>query len=230
MHTHLDEVSSSEENLGAKSESLVYVVDDEDGCRLLIQSLVENAGLHVQSFSSAKTFLNVLIPDQAGCIIVDYKMPEMSGIDLIKQVRSIGCPTPFVVVTGFGTVPITVEFMKLGAVTVLEKPFHYHQLMDCVRWAISLDESERQKASKRASTVALTSRLTARELDVLDLAREGKSSKQIAIELKISIKTVEVHRSNIVRKMEVDSMVHLLSLLMFESSSYCNTKAESKPK
>lgn len=181
--------------------------------------MLEDVGCTVKAYASPEVFLAELDISQVVCIIVDYRMPSMSGLQMIKKARELGCPTPFVVVTGFGNVTLAVDFMKLGAITVLEKPFYHHQFMECITSAIALDVAQRTMVKKKSIFVARIALLTDREANVLELICKGRKTTQIAEELNLSLKTVESHRGNIIRKMEADSMNERIQCLLFEIST-----------
>ncbi len=192
----------------------VYVIDDLELCRVSMQMLLESSDYSVLTFATPTEFLGKLDAGARGCIILDYSLPTMTGLELVREVRSRGCSMPFIVVTGYGTVPLAVEFMQLGAITVLEKPYMPRDLLTSVRWAIAADQREQSTNAKRSTIQSKLSGLTKREMEVLEMARDGMPSKQIAKELGISTKTVEVHRFNILKKLEIDSMIVLLQTLM----------------
>ena len=198
----------------------VYLVEDQATSRANLQAILEASGHQVKSFASAEHFLSDFDPDDARCLIVDYKLPQMSGIDLVKAIRSYGSITPFVVTTGFGNIASTVEFMKLGAVTVLEKPVDLDELLRFVNWAVRLEDNERSMMAAQTAITSRMTRLTAREKEILDRLLIGKSTRQLAQEFSIATKTIEVHRSNIVKKMEVDSISELLVLMLFDSNAF----------
>lgn len=193
----------------------VYIVEDQDAFRANLQALLEEEGHKVEAYDSAERFLAAFRADIAKCLIVDYKLPQMSGIDLIRAIRAAGSSAPFVVTTGFGSIASTVEFMKLGAVTVLEKPIDFDELFKFVNWAVRLENNERSMLSAQAAVKSRLPRLTAREREILDKLLSGTSSKELADTFSIALKTVEVHRSNIVKKLEVDSISELLVLMLF---------------
>ena len=202
-----------------KNSSTVFVIDDLELCRVSMQMLLESSEYSVLTFANPRDFLDQIRTEIRGCIVVDYSLPTMSGLELIREVRSRGCSMPFIVVTGYGTIPLAVEFMQMGAITVLEKPYRPADLLKSVEWAIATDQREQSMNAHRMSIQSRFVGLTKRELEVLELAREGKPSKQIAKELGISTKTVEVHRFNILRKLEIDSMNVLFQLLATEKPS-----------
>ena len=194
-------------------KGVVYVIDSQENCQFELQFQLEGAGYHVKSYLSPESFLEGFCDTNLGCIIVDYRTPSSSGKELLSDLRERGCHLPFIVVTRHATVSLAVKLMQMGATTVLEKPCSQEQLVCCVEKALAIDSKERQSSEQTTLIRQRLARLTRREKGVLGRVQEGHSTKQIAAELNISIKTVEVHRSNVTRKMEVDTMMQLLQLL-----------------
>lgn len=192
----------------------VCIVDDDDSYRRLLQAAIKNLGFEVFSFGSPEEFLDWPKVDEVNCMIVDYMMPTMNGLEFIKLVRKAECFAPFIVATGHGTVSMAVDFMKLGAVNVLQKPFETSKLEECIRAAVETDAANRQQRRLREHFDQILQRLTPRELEVLQMAVEGHGIKRIASSLGISRNTVEVHRSNIIRKLEKDSMQEVVTFMM----------------
>lgn len=200
----------------SKSAS-VFVVEDNEGCRQAISTLLSTEGWVVKTYPAAEDFLASLDGNSLGCVVVDFEMPGMNGLDLLKTVRKRGVPIPFIVVSGKCTVPITVDFMKLGVVTVMEKPFFTSELLREVRQAVECDCGRDLSEATKKQIMARISRLTPRELTVFRCIRTGMISRQVAKELGISSKTVEVHRAAIVRKLECESMIQILQYVVGES-------------
>lgn len=196
---------------------IVYVVDDDDGIRDSIAFVLKKAGIAAKVFDSPARFLEEWDESLPGCLVVDYKMPDLTGLQLIQEIRSRGSMIPFLIITGHGTVPIAVEAMRMGAVTVIEKPFHHKQLLELLeslRQAME-NTAKLQEANRQDEHLAeLIELLTPREREIMELVVQGLLSKQIAKSLGISIKTVEVHRSHITRKLQVESVAQLVSLVM----------------
>ncbi len=214
---HSDHDSDSAERTGPpspRSASIVFVVDDDAGVRKSLRWLVESVGLSVETYASAREFLDTFDPDRPGCLVVDVRMPGMSGPDLQEALLSRGATLPIIFITGYGDVPTAVRSLKNGAADFIEKPFSNQLLLDRIQQAIETDLRERQELAASADVAARAARLTQREREVMNLVAAGKPSKVIAIELGVSEKTVEFHRSNIMNKLGVRSMANLLRLVL----------------
>ncbi len=191
----------------------MFVVDDDDAICQSLCLLIEDIGLDVQTFNSAGQFLAYYNPSQPGCLVLDVRMSGMSGLELQTRLNDLNIDIPTILITGHGDVPMAVEAMKAGAVDFIEKPFRDQVLLDSIQRAIELDK--RLRAVKRHSE-RLQSRmedLTGRERQVMDLLVVGKSNKAIAFELGISQKTVDFHRTNLLSKAGVSSVVELVRLV-----------------
>lgn len=195
----------------------IYLVDDNDSFRKSTRWLLEGHGFRVDAFASPRHFLAFIetLPDEdaAACILLDIRMPEMSGLEVQDALQRSGCPLPVVFISGHGDVPLAVEAMRRGAAHFLEKPFGPDSLVSALNDALERAEQQRAhpiegdgEASARLAT------LTARERQVLDLAVEGMLNKVIADKLGISIKTVELHRSRVMAKMKAKSIAQLVQL------------------
>ena len=188
----------------------VFVVDDDEGVRTALRWLIKSVGLKVETFASASEFLVAFDQCARGCLLLDVRMPGMSGLALQKHLVDQGVALPVIMITGYGDVQMAVQAMKLGAVDFIEKPFSEDLLLDCVQQAVQLDGKRRRAAvmTERARTrVAL---LSPRERGVLLELLKGKSNKEVAATLGISVKTVEVHRAHINEKLRVHSVVELV--------------------
>jgi len=194
--------------------STVYVVDDDLGMRESISYVLSKAEINSKEYASGKDLLDDLDGQSPGCMVVDFQMPDESGLKLMEQVRSRFGQVPFVLVTGHGTVPLTVEAMKLGAVTVLEKPFHPEEFVSSVREMMAIESQRRQAMQQKQAVLDRMSSLTAREQEIAELVVSGSLTKQIAKLLGISTKTVEVHRSHITKKLGVESVAQLVNLVL----------------
>lgn len=194
--------------------STVFVVDDDDDMRNSLTRTIRSVGLNVEAYASPSEFLAAYNPERPGCLVLDLRLPEMNGIELYELLRARGCRYPFLVITGHGDVGAAVDAMQRGALDFIEKPFSRQRLLDQVHRAIERDEHNRQQMSEHLYIKTRLESLTAREREVLDLVIQGRLSREIAAELNISPKTVEVHRSKIVKKMGVDSVAQLVGLVM----------------
>ncbi len=199
-------------------EAVVFVVDDDEAVRDSLRWLLEANGFRVRPFASAEQFLSDWRPDLAGCLVVDVRMPGMSGLELHDELLRRGSSLPLIFITGHGDVPMAVSSMKKGAADFLEKPFNDEQLCSLVRQA--LERARERQESEVAGRIAQEriERLTTRERQVLDLIVAGRLNKQIADDLSISIKTVEAHRANIMEKLGARTMADLMKTALRASS------------
>jgi two-component system response regulator FixJ len=204
---------------------IVYIVDDDDGMRKSLAFILNTVGLDVETFRLPSEFLATFDAQRSGCLVLDIQLPEMSGIDLLQELRKRDYANPCIIVTGHGTVPVTVDAMRYGAIDVLEKPFHHQRLIASVREAIRCDSLARHTQREAADVRRRVAELTSREREIMANVVEGRLTKQIATALGISTKTVEVHRSNITRKMGVKSVAQLVKLM---TTYYCNSTARSE--
>ena len=196
---------------------IVCIVDDDESARDSLAFVVQNANLEVRGYASPKELLDTWDESTPSCLVVDYQMPGMSGLELIQIIRQRGSMVPFVLVTGYGTVPMVIQAMKLGAVTVIEKPFRHESLiemLETIRKTISETKLQQQLDSEADRFAERLSCLTTREMQVMELVVRGDLTKQIAKLLGISTKTVEVHRSNITKKLGVQSVAQLVQLVV----------------
>ena len=195
-------------------ELIVYVIDDDDAVRHSLEFLLKTAGIEVRGFESAKAFLEMLPRIKTGCIITDVRMPEITGIDLLRRVKESGLDIPVIVITGHGEISLAVEAMKIGAVDFLEKPFDDDLLLASVRSALN---KEANTAKHRAEVADLHDKLAAlsnRERQVLEGLVVGKANKVIAFDLGISPRTVEIYRANLMTKMAANSLSDLVRMAM----------------
>jgi FixJ family two-component response regulator len=191
----------------------VFIVDDEKAMRDSLKTLMDTVGLNAQTYSSADAFLEAYDPKIHGCLVVDVRLPGMSGLELQEELVQERIKLPVIVITGHGDVPMAVQAMKMGALNFIEKPFRDQVLLDNIQKAIDLDTQIRFEQKKNAESKRKLELLTPREREILDLLITGKPNKVIAFELGISQKTVDFHRANILKKMGADSVVKLVRLL-----------------
>lgn len=194
----------------AMDPPLVLIVDDDEAVRGALHDLMESVGLEAASFGSARELLETDIPDRSGCLVVDVRMPGSSGLDLQQHLAANGNPKPIVFLTGHGDIPMTVQAMKAGAVDFLTKPVRDQTLLDAVTAGIGRDVAQRREAEAVRRHVDNHARLTPRERQVLRAVALGRLNKQIAYELGISVVTVKLHRSSVMRKMEVRTIGDLI--------------------
>ena len=194
------------------SEATVYIADDDDGIRDALAWVLGGMGLCVESYGSGEELLRGSNPDLPGCFLLDLQMPRMNGFALQKELVLKGCLQPFIMVSGHADISLAIQAMHLGALDFIEKPFNHQRVLDCVNRALKRDAAQRQARAARAAIQARLDLLTARERQVMERVVVGDPSKRIASRLGICMKTVEVHRSNIMKKMAVESVAELTSL------------------
>jgi two-component system response regulator TtrR len=192
----------------------VFVVDDDEGMRKGLRFLLESAGYRVETLDSAQAFLDRYRPSMRGCVLLDVRMPGMSGLELQERLRAEDIAIPVIIVTAHANVPMAVDAMQNGALDFIEKPFEGSALLSRVRRALAHDARHRVRDGERKACSERLESLTPREREVLDLVVEGMLNKQIAAELGISMKTVEHHRARAMQKMQVESLAHLVRTMM----------------
>lgn len=195
---------------GKTTDQIVFIVDDDLAVRDSIRELVESVGLRSRSFASAKAFLEAFQPDSTGCLVVDVRMPEMSGLVLMEKLRERGASIPVIVVTAHGDVPMAVTALKEGAIDFIQKPYRDQPLLDSINKALAVHSAARRSRAETNEIERRLATLTTREREVLDKLLEGGTSKLIARQLDISPRTVDAHRQNLLRKLDVGSVKELL--------------------
>ena len=195
------------------SGSIVYVVDDEESVCRAIARLIRSIGLSVETFQSAKAFLDYTRADRPACLVLDVRLSGPSGLDLQSALVESGRAIPIVFITGHGDVPTSVRAMKGGAVDFLQKPFNDQQLLDCIQRALARSLEERAVRAERADIETRYATLTRREREVLALVVTGKLNKQIASDLGIAEKTTKVHRGRVMEKMQAGSVAALVRMV-----------------
>jgi len=194
-------------------QQTVFVVDDDAAVRDSIQELVESVGLQAECYPSALAFLDALRPRRPGCLVLDVRMGEMSGLVLQERLNELGVGIPIVVLTGHGDVPIAVQAMKAGAVDFLQKPYRDQALLDSINAALAQDTDARRSSGAAGDLEQRLAALTEREREVLQHILSGSTSKEIGRELGVSPRTVEAHRRNLLRKLEIATLKELMLLL-----------------
>jgi len=197
-----------------RPEPTVFVVDDDRAMRDSLSWLLDSVGLRVRSYATAAEFLADHDPAQPGCLVLDVRMPGMSGLDLQAELARRGVELPTIVITGHAEVSMAVRAVKAGAIDFIEKPFSDQLLLDRVRQALEIDLEVREVRRRREDALRRLATLTAREREVLNLVVAGKQNKEIASELGVSPKTVEVHRAHVMSKMCVDSLAELIRITL----------------
>ena len=197
-----------------RPEPTVFVVDDDRAMRESLSWLLDSVGLRVRSYATAADFLAEHDPAQPGCLVLDVRMPGMSGLDLQAELARRGVELPTIVITGHAEVSMAVRAVKAGAIDFIEKPFSDQLLLDRVRQALEVDLEAREVRRRREDARRRLATLTAREREVLNLVVAGKANKEIASALGVSPKTVEVHRAHVMSKMCVDSLAELIRITL----------------
>jgi FixJ family two-component response regulator len=192
----------------------VFVVDDDPGVRDAIRLLLRSVGLGADLFSSGKAFLDAYDPEKAGCLVLDLRMPEMSGIQVQERLIELGSDLPIIFVTAHGDVPTAVTAVKAGAVDFIQKPFQDQKLLDMIHHALDQNTRVREERTAMAEIESRLRSLTPRELAVMDLVAAGKMNKTIARELGISQRTVEIHRARVMEKMKANSVSDLVRMVV----------------
>lgn len=199
-------------NEPAAETETVYVVDDDQAVRDSLRWLLESVGHHVETYDSATSFLAAHDDTCGGCLLLDVRMPGMSGLELQEALNARHSTLPILIITGHGDVPMAVQAMKAGALEFIEKPFNDQVLLDRVQACITRAASQRRQQQSRSEVLRRIDRLTPRERQVMEAVVAGKANKVVADELSISIKTVEIHRARVMEKMQARSLAELVAL------------------
>ena len=193
---------------------VVHIIDDDEALRESLVFLLRTAQIEAESYASAGSFLDILPGARLSCVITDVRMPGMSGIDLLRKLRELKIDVPVIVITGHGDVPLAVEAMKIGAMDFLEKPFDDEVLLASVKSALKRQDGEIRRHAERAEIEAKLAGLSKRERDVLGGLVTGRANKQIAFDLGISPRTVEIYRANLMNKMQAGSLSDLVRMAL----------------
>ena len=203
-----------------KAEQVVFVIDDDPSMRTAIKELIEAVGISCQTFGSGQELLNATLPDVPSCLVLDVRLPGLSGLNLQRELTARDIHIPIIFITGHGDIPMSVQAMKAGAVEFLTKPFRDQDLLDAIEQATERDRSARRQSTEIRELQERSEALTPRELEVMRLVVAGLLNKQIAAELGISEKTVNVHRAQVMHKMQADSLAELVRMSEKRGLSY----------
>jgi len=190
----------------------VFIVDDDRGLRQAIQDLVESVGLRAESFASGEDFLRAKRMNRPSCLVLDVRLPQMSGLDFQQRLTEAGIQIPIIFITAHGDIPMSVRALKSGALEFLTKPFRDQDLLDAIHQALERDRAARELQSEIHNLQERVRTLTAREQEVMNLVVSGMLNKQIASEIGTSEATVKIHRGNVMRKMKAGSVVDLVRM------------------
>jgi len=196
------------------AEATVFIVDDNVGVRKSLRALLESAGLAVETYASGEEFLAAYEPERPGCLVLDVRLRQNSGLDLQDDLRRRKAMLPIIVLTGHGDVPTSVRALKAGAVDFLQKPAPPKLLLERIRAALDRDRQARAVATERAVVIERLACLTPREREVMELLVAGKTSKEIAAAMNVSVRTVEGHRRMVFSKMDVSSAAQLVRTVL----------------
>jgi len=197
-----------------ESAPVVFIVDDDEAVRDSLRLLLKSVGLNPMTLASAHEFLNVYHADQPGCVVLDVRMPQMSGLEVQEQLNLRGAIVPVIFITGHGDIPMAVEAMQAGAFDFLQKPFRDQDLIDRIQRALAKDRANRDALNQRGQIRERLESLTPREREVLTLVIAGKQNKIMAADLKVSQRTVEIHRARVMEKMGATSLAQLVRMMM----------------
>jgi RNA polymerase sigma factor (sigma-70 family) len=198
----------------AGHDTTVFIVDDDEAVRDSLGLLLRSAGYRARVYPGAHEFLKAFDPRDHGCLVLDIRMPGMTGLELQKHLREIGCNIPIIFITGHGDIPMAVEAVRQGALDFIQKPFSDEELMDRIGDALKQATRQREDELERLHIMDRMSSLTAREREVMEQVVQGKANKVIAADLGVSQRTVEIHRARVMEKMQANSLAHLVRMVM----------------
>ena len=192
--------------------AIVFVIDDDPSMRAALEDLVGSVGLQVRAFTSPQEFKESKRPEAPGCLVLDVRLPGMSGLAFQEELLKQGVTLPVIFITGHGDIPMSVRAMKAGAIEFLTKPFHEQELLDAIHAAIERDRDRRQQMALVSELRKRYETLTERERHIMSLVVAGRANKQVAAELELSEMTVKVHRGQVMRKMKAASLPELVRM------------------
>ncbi|WP_331612243.1 response regulator transcription factor [Povalibacter sp.] len=198
--------------MNTRHKPLIYIVDDDDGMRRALTALMISVGFQPIPFGKASEFLARHDANSPSCVILDVRMPEMSGLQVQQHLNRNGSMSPVILISGHGDIPMAVQAMKDGAFDFLQKPFRDQDLLDRINEALRLDARNRESIDRLADLRQRSESLTPREREVMTFVVDGKANKVIAIDLGLSERTVEIHRANVMEKMDARSVAHLVKM------------------
>lgn len=198
----------------ASHDATVFIVDDDEAVRDSLGLLLRSAGYRARVYGGGRDFLKAFDPRDHGCLVLDIRMPGMTGLELQKHLQEIGCNIPIIFITGHGDIPMAVEAVRQGAVDFIQKPFSDQELMDRIGDALEQATRQREGELERLDIMDRMGSLTAREREVMGQVVQGKANKVIAADLGVSQRTVEIHRARVMEKMQANSLAHLVRMVM----------------
>ena len=198
----------------AKEQAFVFIVDDDDAVRESLEFLMKSIDQPCETYPSAQAFLDAYNPAKPGYLLLDIRMPGMSGIDLQEKLQQMESGLPVIFITGHGDVPMAVKAIQAGAADFIQKPFRDQELIDRIREVLEADVSARAERTERNEILERMDTLTEREKEVMEQVVAGKANKVVAIDLNVSQRTVEIHRANVMEKMKAKSLAQLVRLVM----------------
>ena len=200
-----------------QTDGVVYIVDDDEGIRNALSLRMKSAGYISSLYASAQEFLDNFKPSHPCCVLLDVRMPSMSGLDLQKRLSSDNIHIPVIIMTGHGDVGMAVQAMKNGARDFFEKPFRNQEVLEVIQACLTEEAGRRKKSEKHALALEMLAQLTSREREIMQSLVDGNPNKKVASKLGISIRTVEVHRASIMKKLQVKTLPELVRLALLEN-------------